>query len=67
VTDKFLWVIEAKRTHAELNKALSEAEGYARTLNESKIFKVAFISGVAGNEQDTFLIRTRFPVVSLQC
>ena len=39
VTEKILWVIEAKRTHGELSKALSEAEAYAKKLNSSKIFK----------------------------
>lgn len=60
VTDKVLWVIEAKRSHAQLAKAVSEAEEYARKLNHSELFRVAFISGVAGNEQDTFLIETRY-------
>jgi len=60
VTDKILWVIEAKRSHAQLDKAGIEAEEYARKLNESKVFKAAFISGVAGNEHDAFLIRTKF-------
>lgn len=60
VTDKVLWVIEAKRSHAELAKAVLEAEGYAKALNKSSLLKVAFISGVAGNEHDSFIIQTRF-------
>ncbi len=60
ITDRLLWVVEAKRSHGELDKALSEAEYYATKLNKSRFFKVPFISGVAGNELDTFLIRTRF-------
>lgn len=60
VTEKNLWVIEAKRTHKELEKAISEAEDYAKLLNASSMFKVTFISGVAGNDDDSFLIRTRF-------
>jgi type I restriction-modification system DNA methylase subunit len=60
ITEKFLWVIEAKRSHGELSKALKEAEEYALKLNQSRQVKAVMISGVAGNEQDTFLIKTRF-------
>lgn len=60
VTEKSLWVIEAKRSHAELGKAVAEAEDYARKLNRSSLFKVPFISGVAGNQHDTFLVQTRY-------
>lgn len=60
VTDKILWVIEAKRSHGELEKAIREAEEYAAKLNASTLFKAAFVSGVAGNDQDSFLIRTRY-------
>lgn len=60
VTEKLLWVIEAKRTHGELGKAVKEAEEYAEKLNKSKLFKSVFISGVAGNEHDAFLIKTCF-------
>jgi type I restriction enzyme M protein len=60
ITEKSLWVIEAKRSHAELGKAVTEAEAYARKLNQSSLFKVPFISGVAGNQHDTFLVHTRY-------
>ncbi len=60
VTEKNLWVVEAKRSHKELEKALGEAEGYAKALNTSSQFQAAFVSGVAGNEHDAFLIRTKF-------
>jgi type I restriction enzyme M protein len=60
VTDKVLWVIEAKRTHGELQKSINEAADYATKINKGKGYTAAFISGVAGNEGDTFLIRTRF-------
>lgn len=60
VTEKNLWVVEAKRSHKELEKALGEAEGYAKALNASPQFQATFVSGVAGNEHDAFLIRTKF-------
>ncbi|MFH1741881.1 MAG: N-6 DNA methylase, partial [bacterium] len=60
VSETMLWVFESKRSHVELAKALSEAEGYARTLNKSKRLKAQFITGVAGNDIDSFLTRTCF-------
>jgi len=60
VTEKVLWVIEAKRAHSELELALDEAKERAETLNESNQFQVKFISGVAGNTLDSFLIRSRY-------
>lgn len=60
VTERVLWVIEAKRSHGELEQAVKEAEDYARKLNPSNQFKALLISGVAGNELDTFIIRTKY-------
>jgi type I restriction-modification system DNA methylase subunit len=60
VTEKVLWVIEAKRTRSELGKALQEATQRASILNRSKHLQVRFISGVAGNYPDGFVIRTQF-------
>jgi len=60
VTEKVLWVIEAKRSHLELDQALYEAKTRADKLNESKLFQVRFISGVAGNTLDGFIIKTMF-------
>lgn len=58
VNETTLWVIEAKRSHSQLVQALTEAKGYARKLNRSNRLSAFFVSGVAGNELDTFLIRT---------
>jgi len=60
VSHKVLWVIEAKRSHSELADALKDAEGRVRALNQGGQFQVRFISGVAGNSLDSFLIRNRF-------
>lgn len=62
VTESTLWVIEAKREHRQLDQALEEAEGYARRINKSRNFKVKFISGVAGNAVDSYLIATKYLV-----
>lgn len=60
VTEKVLWVIEAKRSQNELQAALTDARGRARVLNQSKRFQVRFISGVAGNSIDGFIMRSQF-------
>ena len=60
VSEKVLWVIEAKRSRTELSAALNDAYGRAMILNRSKRFQVKFISGVAGNSTDGFVIQTDF-------
>jgi type I restriction enzyme M protein len=60
INDEVLWVIEAKRSHAELNTAIREGEDYANKLNRGRAFKAKFVSGVAGNHTDSFLIRNLY-------
>src|SRR5579863_52008 len=60
VTEKVLWVIEAKRSHGQLATALTEAQEYAKQINQGRKYQALFASGVAGNELDTFLIRTTY-------
>jgi type I restriction-modification system DNA methylase subunit len=60
VANSILWVFEAKRSHEDLDKALTEAEGYAREFKGNGTYQVRFITGVAGNDIDLFLVRTRY-------
>jgi len=60
VTESVIWIIEAKRSHIELEQAVFEAEGYAEKFKNCDKYKAKFISGVAGNEIDSFLITTKF-------
>ena len=60
VSEKVLWVIEAKRYRTELVSAMKDAYGRATILNQSKRFQVKFVSGVAGNSIDGFVIQTDF-------
>lgn len=61
VTEQALWIIEAKRSHGQLAQALSEAQhDYAERFTGSPVYEARFISGVAGNEIDSFLVRTRY-------
>ena len=59
VTDRVLWLIEAKRSRSQLAQAFREAEDYARQINRSTRYQVELISAVAGNDVDTFSVRTR--------
>lgn len=60
VTERVLWVIEAKRSHSELQKAVGEAEDYATALRPSTQVQPLFVSGVAGNDIDSYLVRSEF-------
>lgn len=60
VTEKIFWVIESKKEHQKMQEALKDAEEYANKINKSKNIKVKFISGVAGNRADSYLIKTRY-------
>lgn len=54
--NKYL-VIEAKGSHKELNKAISEAKEYAEKLNKGKVL-APFCTAVAGNDEDTYLVKS---------
>lgn len=60
LSETFYWVIEAKREHKQLQQAVSEAEDYARLINKNKSIKVLIISGIAGNQNDSYLITSKF-------
>jgi len=54
------WVIEAKKSNTESDKALEEAIGYAEKINQSTIIKAKIATGVAGNFSDTFITKSVF-------
>jgi len=54
--NKFM-VVEAKPKRSELLTAIKEAKEYAETLNQGKILAPIAVA-VAGNPQDTFLVKT---------
>ena len=59
VSESVLWVIEAKRSHPQLDVALKEALSYAAQINEGPRQKVKIISGVAGNDDDGYVVRSQ--------
>ena len=59
LSDLSLWVIEAKRYHKQLDQAVNEARSYAEKLIADGHFSVPVVSGVAGNDDDGFIVRTQ--------
>lgn len=62
VSSDTLWVIEAKPYHQDLDKALAQAEERARAFQGNSRYRVKFISGVAGNPIDSYLVHSMFEV-----
>jgi len=62
ITETKFWVIEAKSKRTEIDKAIGEAEDYARDINDKSSVKAIVISGVAGNDDDGYLVRNKLLV-----
>ena len=63
VSESEYYVIEAKADRARIDVALREAENdYARLINQSPHISAKIISGVAGNDVDGYLVRSKFLV-----
>ena len=62
ITESKLWVVEAKRNHNQLGQAIQEAREYAQKLSGGPRFQVPIISGVAGNDDDGFIVRNQISV-----
>lgn len=60
VHEDSFWVIEAKGTHGQLDDAVNEAVGYAKDINKSSLVKARLVTGVAGNDDDGYLVSTSF-------
>ncbi len=61
INETTLWVIEAKNERTKIEQALDEAENYyANRINQSVVLTASFISGVAGNDSDGYLIKNKY-------
>jgi len=60
ISEKNFWIIEAKRDHRQLEQALEEAEYYAKKINQSSNIQIKIISGIAGNNNDGYFVKSRF-------
>ena len=58
--DSSLWILESKREREKINLAISEAKEYAEKINKSKKIKSILISGIAGNNDDGFIVENQF-------
>ena len=59
MSESVLWVIEAKRSHGQIAQALEEAQDYAAKINEGARKKAMIVSGVAGNDDDGYIVRSQ--------
>jgi len=65
ISETAVWVIEAKASRSELNKAIDEAVSeYAKRINDLKSLTVSAVlaTGVAGSEQAGYLVTTKMRV-----
>ncbi|MDQ5920405.1 MAG: hypothetical protein QG673_461 [Pseudomonadota bacterium] len=61
INSAILYVIEAKNARIKIEQALFEAEEYyANIINKSKSTKVLFITGIAGNDDEGFIAKSKF-------
>lgn len=60
INEDTFYAIEAKPTIEDIDKAYSEAIYYANKINQSEFISCPFISGVAGNDEDGYLVRSAF-------
>ena len=60
IDESSLWVIEAKSKQSMLNQAVSEAKQYAKKINKSKRLQTKFITAVASNNHESFIVKTYF-------
>ena len=57
--DKY-YVIEAKGECNQIDTAYQQAKDYAQKINKSSIISVMFISGVAGNDEDGYIVKSGY-------
>jgi len=63
ISETELYVIEAKSERSQIEQAIKEAEeDYAARINRSKHIQARIISGVAGNDIDGYLVKSKFLV-----
>lgn len=58
VKEDVFWVVEAKNTLDKIDTAFQEAVNYAKDINKSKIVSAFIVTGVAGNDDDGYLVKT---------
>ncbi|WP_181222004.1 HsdM family class I SAM-dependent methyltransferase [Aeromonas veronii] len=54
------WVVEAKNSLEKIDVAFQEAVDYAHKINVSKLVRASVVTGVAGNDDDGYLVKTGY-------
>lgn len=60
INEDSFYIIEAKGRIEEIDKAFQEAVDYAKMINKSKSIEAVIVSGVAGNDEDGYLVQSAF-------
>jgi type I restriction enzyme M protein len=61
INPAILYIIEAKNSRNKLDQALKEAEkDYADLVNKGKSAKALFVTGIAGNDDEGFIAKSKF-------
>lgn len=55
-----LYIIEAKGSIDKIDEAFAEAKEYAELINTSNVISAPIISGVAGNDEDGYIVKSAF-------
>jgi type I restriction enzyme M protein len=58
VKEDVFWVVEAKNTLDKIDIAFQEAVDYAKDINQSTTVSAFIVTGVAGNDDDGYLVKT---------
>ena len=60
VDEDKLYIVEAKGTIDKIDVAFSEAMEYANLVNQSNVISAPIISGVAGNDEDGYIVKSAY-------
>lgn len=60
ISEDQFYVIEAKATLDQIDDAYTEAKQYAELINKNNIISAPIISGVAGNDEDGYLVKSAY-------
>ncbi len=58
IKEDVFWVVEAKNTLDKIDLAFQEAVDYAKDINQSDVVNAFIVTGVAGNDDDGYLVKT---------
>lgn len=60
ISETIFWVIESKNKQDKISEAISDAIYYSEKINMSNQIKALFISGVAGNDVEKYVVKNMF-------